>query len=242
MNAAGWAAVLASAVAVAAALPSPPPEVEDGRARRGPEGTRGDRGRRPRLLVAASVGAGTFVLVGHLAGGLAAAVTTALAWHLTGRLETPQARRRRERLVADLPHVVDLMAACLSVGLAPAAAARQIAAAVTGPVAEELDAVRARLDFGVDPATAWRDLGRHPQLGALGRCIARSVESGASVAHAMDRLADDLRRDSRAAVEARARTVGVRAAVPLGICLLPAFLLVGVVPLVVGSVPLVLGR
>jgi hypothetical protein len=34
-------------------------------------------------------------------------------------------------------------------------------------------------------------------------------------------------------VEERARSVGVKAAVPLGLCLLPAFVLVGVVPLVV---------
>ena len=32
----------------------------------------------------------------------------------------------------------------------------------------------------------------------------------------------------------RARAVGVRAALPLGLCLLPSFLLLGIVPLVVG--------
>ncbi len=34
----------------------------------------------------------------------------------------------------------------------------------------------------------------------------------------------------------RARRVGVRAAVPLGLCLLPAFLLIGIVPVVAGLV------
>ena len=61
----------------------------------------------------------------------------------------------------------------------------------------------------------------------------RAVESGASVADAMLRLADDQRRRSQAAVEGRARAVGVKAAVPLGLCLLPAFVLIGIVPLVV---------
>ena len=51
----------------------------------------------------------------------------------------------------------------------------------------------------------------------------------------MARLAEDLRRAARADVETRARAVGVKAAVPLGVCLLPAFVLVGVVPLVAGS-------
>jgi hypothetical protein len=35
-------------------------------------------------------------------------------------------------------------------------------------------------------------------------------------------------------VEDKARRVGVLAAVPLGLCLLPAFLLIGIVPVVAG--------
>jgi hypothetical protein len=35
-------------------------------------------------------------------------------------------------------------------------------------------------------------------------------------------------------VEDQARAVGVKAAVPLGLCLLPSFLLIGVVPVVIG--------
>ena len=68
------------------------------------------------------------------------------------------------------------------------------------------------------------------------------MESGSSVSEAMTRLADDLRRSARADVESRARAVGVKAAIPLGVCLLPAFVLVGVVPLVAGSLGVLLGR
>jgi hypothetical protein len=50
----------------------------------------------------------------------------------------------------------------------------------------------------------------------------------------MARLAAELDQRSRAGVEERARAVGVKAAVPLGLCLLPSFLLIGVVPLVAG--------
>ena len=74
------------------------------------------------------------------------------------------------------------------------------------------------------------------------RCVLRAVDSGASVADAMTRLAEDLRRDARARVEGRARAVGVKAALPLGLCMLPAFVLVGVVPLVVGSLSALLDR
>ena len=61
--------------------------------------------------------------------GLAAA---AVCWRVVGRLEPPAVRRRRERLAAAVPHVVDLMAACLAAGLSPAAALEEIPAAV-GP-------------------------------------------------------------------------------------------------------------
>jgi Flp pilus assembly protein TadB len=157
-------------------------------------------------------------------------------------MESPVTRRRRERLRSDLPHVVDLLAATLAAGSAPDVALQRVSAALDGPVVEELARVTHRLTIGIDPLTAWSELGRHPQLGPLGRCVARSVDGGASVADAMARLADDLRQDLRAAVEARARAVGVKAAVPLGVCMLPGFLLVGVAPLVAGLLPVVLGR
>ncbi len=49
---------------------------------------------------------------------------------------------------------------------------------------------------------------------------------------AVERLADELERESAARAEDAARRVGVAAALPLGVCLLPAFLLLGVVPTV----------
>jgi pilus assembly protein TadC len=62
----------------------------------------------------------------------------------------------------------------------------------------------------------------------------RAHRSGSSVTHEVARLADELDRRTQTSVEERARAVGVKAAVPLGVCLLPSFLLIGVVPLVVG--------
>jgi len=195
-----------------------------------------------RLVAALGVAVGAWVLAGGVPGALAAPVAAAACWWVTGRMEPAAVRRRRERLVAAVPHVVDLMAACLGAGLSPSAALEHVADAVGPPARDELVAVSARLRLGVDPGTVWRDLARHPQLGGLGRALARAVESGASVADAMQRLSDDLRRTARADVESRARAVGVKAAVPLGVCLLPAFVLVGVVPLVAGAVGVLAGR
>lgn len=239
-------AVVASAAATAAVLPGRP-SVPLARGAPHP-GTLGasDGGRRDvpllRTTATGAVALGAAVLLGGVVGLVVAGAAGAVCWRVTGRMEPPAARRRRERLVAAVPHVVDLMAACLSAGLSPDAAVEQIAEAVEPPVRDELAALSSRLRLGVDPVTVWSDLARHPQLGGLGRSVARAVDSGASVADAMQRLADDLRRIARADVETRARAVGVKAAVPLGVCLLPAFVLVGVVPLVAGSVTVLVGR
>ena len=111
-----------------------------------------------------------------------------------------------------------------------------MADALPGPAAERLAAVSARLRLGGDPSLVWRDLARDPELAALGRTMARAQATGAPVVAAVERLATDLARAARADTEDRARAVGVKAAVPLGLCLLPAFVLIGIVPLVAGLV------
>ena len=81
--------------------------------------------------------------------------------------------------------------------------------------------------------SAWRPVLDQPELAPLGRAMVRAHRSGSSVTHEVARLADELDERTRAAGGgAGARAVGVKAAVPLGICLLPSFLLIGVVPLV----------
>lgn len=241
---AGGAALVAVCAAGFAAASAFPPRPTMPRAGHGPPASTTGAERPPLLRVVASlaVALGTWVLLGGLAGVGLGLVAGGVCWWFTGRLEPVAVRRRRERLAAAVPQVVDLMAACLGAGLSPPAALEHVAGAIGAPAADELAAVSARLRLGVDPATVWRDLARHPQLGGLGRALARAVESGASVAEAMQRLSEDLRRTARSDVESRARAVGVKAAVPLGLCLLPAFVLVGVVPLVAGAVGVLAGR
>ena len=196
----------------------------------------------PVLRLAGSAGAAVVVIVfvGGVWGLALGALGASGCWWATGRMEPPASRRRRDRLTASVPHAVDLLAACLAAGLSPAAALELVTDVVEPPLAEELGAVCARLRLGVDPVSVWRGLAAHPQLGSLGRTLSRAAESGASVADALLRLSTDLRRQRRAEAESRAKSVGVKAALPLGGCLLPAFVLVGVVPLVAGSVSVLL--
>jgi len=191
---------------------------------------------RYRLPMALAAGGGVALLLGGWIGVALGVGALVGVWRFAGRLEPPSVRRRREALTAQLPMTVDLLATCLAVGTAPTAAVDQVVDAVAAPMSEELRVVSGKLRLGVDPHQVWADVSRHRQLAPLGRCLARALDSGASVSESMGRLADDLRRTARSDVESRARSVGVRAAVPLGVCLLPAFILIGIVPLVAGAV------
>ena len=226
-------AVLAAG-AVAVALPPVP------RLRRmvGPTVRRDDRATldRWRLPLAVLTGAGVGVFIGGAAGVAAGVLAGVLAWRVLGRVESPAAVRRRDALARDLPGAVDLLVAAFAAGVAPGPALGLVADALDGPVSAELGALHRRLDLGADPASVWAELAAHPQLAPLGRALARAHDTGASVTTAAARLARELRERAQAEVESRARSVSTRAAAPLGVCFLPAFVLLGVVPLVAGLV------
>jgi Flp pilus assembly protein TadB len=219
--------------AAAALLVLPPPRLRRGR------GSRPDAAEqalllrlRPALVASAFVGA--WVFVGGPVGVGAGVVGAVVAWRVLGRAESPAVRRRREELERDLPTAVHLLGACLAAGAATSTALETVAHALPGAVADELLLVRHRLALGADPASVWHDVARHPQLRPLGRSLERAHVSGASVRAAVEALASELAAQSRARTDALARSVEVRAAAPLGACFLPAFLLLGVVPMVAG--------
>ena len=226
------AAVLAG-LAAACALPSLPRP--DGWIRSSAAPPKGDPLVRHRLVWSLAAGVGGVTIVGGTVGWLLGAAGFAVVWTLVGRAEPRDVRRNRELARQQLPHVVLLLAAVLRGGGSVPQALGQVSRALPGPATAPLRLAEGRLRVGAPAAEVWSDLAGDPALGPLGRTLARSESSGASVAETVARLSEDLGRDHRAEVEDLARTVGVKAAVPLGVCLLPAFLLVGIVPVVVAS-------
>ena len=192
--------------------------------------------RRHRYLVAACCAVAPPMILGGLIGFLAGVATAVWVWRALGSLESAGSRRRRQKSVRDLPHAVDLLAVVMASGASTSAALDVVVDAVDPPLATELLAVRHGLALGRDPVHVWRDAGRRPGLATLARTMVRALDTGASVSDALHRLADDLHAVGRLDDEMRARSVGVRVAAPLGLCLLPAFVLIGVVPLVGGTV------
>lgn len=174
------------------------------------------------------------VLLGPVVGLVVGLALVPPVRAVVARMETSAVRRRREQLAAQLPPALDLVVAALDAGRPPALALAVVAETVDEPLRAELSAVAGRLEFG-DPVDVWAQLGDDSPLAPVGRAFRRAGISGAAVARVVQTVADELRRERRAERRERARRVGVRTAAPLGLCFLPAFFLVGVVPTVYGT-------
>ena len=148
-------------------------------------------------------------------------------------------KRRRTAVDAEIPQLLDLLAAGSSAGLAAPLALRRAADGLTGPLADEVRASVRAVDLGA----RWRDeleaLAVRLDLPDLRRTVSaltRTESLGASLAQATAELAVSVRQARRAATMERARTAPVKMLFPLVFLVLPAFLLLTVVPVLLTTV------
>lgn len=128
---------------------------------------------------------------------------------------------------------IELFAACLRAGLGPAGAAAAVATVAHPAARSAWTATAARLGLGVPAARAWEPLRAVPGLEELAGLVVMSQNSGASIVPGCTRLAAALRADAADAATARAERAGVLISLPLALCFLPAFIVLGLVPIVV---------
>ncbi|MFI6345258.1 type II secretion system F family protein [Streptomyces sp. NPDC050560] len=182
-----------------------------------------------------------YVLVGGVAGALVGALAGAVA--LRGRRGgTPTADAADvARAGRELPLAADLLAACITAGADPVTAAGVVGDSLGGPVGEGLARGAAELRLGGAPGDAWRRLAALPGAGRLAVLLERAADSGAPAAASVARLAAEARAERGRLALARARRAGVLVAAPVGLCFLPSFIAVGVVPVVIGLAHRLLG-
>ena len=123
----------------------------------------------------------------------------------------------------------DLMAAAMRAG-APATAALDVVGAALGGPGEQLRQVAALLAMGADETTAWARA--DPGWAPLARCLSLSASSGAPAAELLRQAAERSRVERAARRRAAAARLEVLVLLPTGLCALPAFAALGVVPLV----------
>ncbi len=184
------------------------------------------------LPVAGAVCAG-YALVGGVAGAVLGAVAGYAAWRWRRRQNADGSANSAETS-EQLPLAADLLTACIAAGAGPVAAAEAVGDSLRGPVGGRLGRAAAELRLGGEPERAWRRLGEIPGAGPLARCLERAGSSGAPAAEQMALLAAECRAAWARTATARARRAAVVIAAPVGLCFLPAFLAVGIVPVVIG--------
>ncbi len=189
----------------------------------------------PAIIAALVVPVASLLMLGWPTGVVIGAVAAPLAHRAVGRLESAVGRQRAAKIAAQLPSALDLMVATLEVGRPPVTAFALAAEATSDPLGVELASVAHRLAVSGDSMAVWRSVEADPALGPVGRAFRRAESSGMPVARVVSGVADDLRRERRAHRREASRKVAVQTAAPLGICFLPAFFLIGIVPTIIST-------
>lgn len=242
----GVAVVAAGLVAGAVWLVLPDPLARLRRVRRTPIGVQKRRliGRTQVVVGVAAVVA-VWAAVGSMLGAVAlpvALLAGAGAVWFHARLEPRQARVRRRAVTDDLPITLELMASCLDAGAPLRRAVAQVAQLCAPSTAVTLRGLDDAVRLGVHEPEAWGRLLDDPLWAPIATDMMRCADTGAAATEVLREHAADARRAAADARLAAARTVGVRSVLPLMVCFLPAFLLIGVVPIVASLLPKFLGH
>lgn len=133
---------------------------------------------------------------------------------------------------------LDVLAVCLAAGMTVSAAAAATAPSAPPALARSLQRAADLLALGADPSAAWSpppaDGDVDPATDSLLRLARRSATSGTALAAGVAELAVQCRDDAVHAATAAAERAAILIAGPLGLCFLPAFVCLGIVPVVAG--------
>lgn len=190
-----------------------------------------------RWLPVVGIGCAGWVLVEGVAGLVVGAAAGAAYWRWKQRQGTSVAAEQEYDaacVARQLPLAADLLAACVTAGASPVAAARAVGEALGGPVGERLVRGATEAGLGGEPAEAWRPLAALLGAEPLARLLERAEESGVPSAAPVARLAADARAERGRDATERARRAGVTVTAPVGLCFLPAFVVLGVLPILIG--------
>jgi tight adherence protein C len=166
---------------------------------------------------------------------------------LAGRAPTPQlarlgrrARRHRSRQVdREVPQMLDLLAAGSTAGLSAELSLRRASEALRGPLGEDVRRIGEMTELGArwrEELDAYATATGSTDLRRTVAVLERTERLGASLADATSELAASVRHARRAATLERARTAPVKMLFPLVFLILPAFLLLTVVPVLLTTV------
>lgn len=140
--------------------------------------------------------------------------------------------------LSDTAMMLELIGAMLDAGAGLGRSLELVAALAAPEFSAPLRPVVSALAIGADWETAWRGSGRRsPRLLALRDALGFAALTGAPSSAILYAQAARIRREQFRAAEKEAAALGVKLVVPLGLCSLPAFLCLGVAPVLLAMWP-----
>ena len=128
----------------------------------------------------------------------------------------------------DIPTIVELIGTALSAGASVPRALQATGAAIRGPDGVGLQHVAAALGLGAPWAEAWALA--PARLHQVSAALHGAWQDGAAPTEALRVASEDIRRSQQEASAQAVGALGVKLVLPLGLCFLPAFVLMGLVP------------
>ncbi|MCR6481409.1 type II secretion system F family protein [Amycolatopsis sp. OK19-0408] len=179
-------------------------------------------------------GASTALLIGGVTGVAVGGLMTAAGWWAIRRTRRPRAPTVDIATKLRLAGTLDLLAACLRAGLPVPSALDAVSDLAPPNAGAALESTSGLLALGSGPEEAWAPVQAVPGLTELAAAAIRTSRSGAAFTTAAADLAARFREELATAAEERAERAGVALALPVGLCFLPAFFCLGVLPVVLG--------
>lgn len=139
--------------------------------------------------------------------------------------------------VSSVPLLLDLLGTSLDAGLTVQGALRVVAGVADKQVQGNLLRVVAGLEIGASWNNAWEGNLGNPDVVRIHEALTFAALTGASAAPLLYAEAQHSRIAAGRAAEKRAATLGVKLVLPLGLCSLPAFIALGIAPVVMAMVP-----
>ncbi len=139
--------------------------------------------------------------------------------------------------VTSVPLLLDLLGTSLDAGLTVQGALRVVATIADEQIQGRLLCVVAGLEIGASWDNSWEGNVEHAGVARIHEALSFGALTGASAAPLLYAEARQNRNAAGRAAEKRAATLGVKLVLPLGLCSLPAFIALGIVPVVMAMVP-----
>lgn len=142
---------------------------------------------------------------------------------------TMRKRSRRDRIAADLPDALDLLAVSVTAGLSFDASVARLADSLDGPIVEEFNLTLGEMRIGVDRRQALKNMANRVELSQVNyftQAVIQSDELGSPLGRTLQVQAEDARKRRQAVAEEKAAKLPIKMIPPTALFIFPVMFIV----------------